>query len=689
VTPQNLRDRGIALHREGRLAEAERIYADVLRRNPGDFEVLHLQGVIAQQTGRQIQAVELITRAISLQRTPGAYVSLGGALMALGRYSEALASYDAALALQPSLPSALSSSAAALRELGRPAEALARASAALAVQPTTEAHCHRGAALYDLGRFTEALASFDSAIALTAQCVEAHNYRGLVLQRLERPAEALEGFERALALRPQSAELHNNRGNVLRHLERLAEALASCERAIVLRPDFAAAYNNRGLVLQALARYAEAAGSYERAIALEPAFAEAHNNLGTVLCELARPQEALASCKRALALQPGMRGVHGNLGNALRDLERPEEALTEYDLALLEEADSAANHCNRGNALFDLRRIPEAVACYDRAIELNPLYAQAYFNKSLCLLLTGDFGRGLPLYEWRKQLKGASPAPHSGRAWLGEEPLAGKTLIIYADQALGDTIQCCRYARVAEERGARVLLAAQPQLRDLLATLSPTVRIVAPGEVTAGFDYHCALTSLPLAFGATLAEVPAAVPYLSADPHRVAEWRRQIGGAGFKVGIVWQGSRNRIDIGRSVPLEMFVRLAGIPGVRLISLQKGIAAAELRSRSQDLPVEVLGEHFDSGPQAFLDSAAVMTHLDLVITCDTALPHLAGALGCPTWVAVKHVPDWRWLLDRPDSPWYPSLRLFRQRRRGDWEGVFAAIHEELTRLVASSR
>lgn len=686
-TPEALRERGMALHRAGRLAEAEQIYTQLLRRNPHDFDALHRQGVLAHQAGRYGQAVELIGRAIALRGTAGAYVSLGGSLSALGRWVEALASYDAALALQADLAIALSCSAAALRELHRPQEALARASAAIALQPTTEAYCHRGAALCDLGRPAEAVASFDQAIALQPQCVEAHNYRGMALQQLRRSAEALASFERALSLRPESAELLNNRGNVLRHLQHFTEALASYERAIALQPNFAAAYNNLGLVLQALQRYREAASSYERALALQPDFPEAHNNLGTVQCELGQPAEALASCRRALQLQPGMPGVHGNLGNALRDLQRPEEALAEYDLAVREAPREADNHCHRGNALFDLKRFADAIACYDRAIGLNPQHAQALFNKSLCLLIAGEFARGLPIYEWRKKLNPAPAPALPGATWRGEAEICGKSLFVYADQALGDTIQFCRYAKLCEARGARVVLAVQSQLRELLTSLSPTIPIVAPGEETRAFDYHCALTSLPLAFGTTLADIPAAVPYLSADPRRAAQWRERIGTAGFRIGIAWQGSHNRIDVGRSVPLEMFGRLAAVPGVRLISLQKGDGRGQLQPGSQDLPLEVLGDDFDIGPQAFLDSAAVMSHLDLVITGDTALAHLAGALGRPTWLALKHVPDWRWLLERTDSPWYPSMRLFRQSRRGDWEGVFAAIHCELTRLVAA--
>jgi tetratricopeptide (TPR) repeat protein len=622
--------------------------------------------------------------------TVEAYRAQAIALHRAGHYREALARYEAVLALLPQDAVALSSSAQALRELGLPAEALARARAALALRPSAALFCLEGAALRDLGQLTAALVSFERALSLEPACVEAYNYRGMTLQQLQRPLEALASFEAALALRPQSVEVRSNRGNVLRRLERLPEALASYDAAIALDAGFAPAHNNRGLVLQHLKRYREAAASYQRALELQPDFAEACNNLGSAQCELGDPEAALASCRRALQLQPRMVGVHGNLANALRDLARPEEALTESELAVREDPAGAANHCHRGNALHDIGRLPEAIASYDRAIELDARYALAHFNKGLCLLLSGDFARGLPLYEWRKRLSSAVGPALRGRAWLGEEEIAGRTILLYADQALGDTIQACRYARLVVERGAQVVLAAQPQLRELLSGLGPNVHITALGEPpTEQLDLHCALTSLPLAFGTRVASIPGEVPYLHADPLRVERWRTQLGGPGFKVGIAWQGSRNRIDVGRSVPLEMFAPLAGIAGVRLISLQKGAALEQLRAVPAGRAIEVPGEPFDAGPQAFLDSAAIITVLDLVITCDTSLAHLAGALGRATWVALKHVPDWRWLLDRSDCPWYPHTRLFRQPRRGDWESVFAAIHRELAALARDTR
>jgi tetratricopeptide (TPR) repeat protein len=607
------------------------------------------------------------------------------ALHNAGQFAAAEEIYAEILRRDPGDVAALTASAAALRELGRPSESLARANAAIARQPTLAGVCCQGIALRDLGRLGEALASFERATTLAPQSVEAHNYRGLTQQQLGRFAEALASFEAALVLNPQLAELHSNRANVLRRLRRLPEALASCEQAIALRPTLAVAHNNCGLVLYALGRHEAAAASYRRALELQPDSADVYNNLGAVQAELGEPEAAVASYRRALELRPDLPGLHGNLGNALRDLGRPEQALAEYDLAVQEAPDAAASHCHRGNALQELRRFPEALASYDRAIALDPRHALAHFNKGLCLLLAADFAQGLPLYEWRKRTGGGEPAAFAGVSWDGTAPLRGQRLLVYADQALGDTLQFCRLAKLTAARGAAVVLRVQPPLRELLETLSPTIRVVAADAPAEPCDLHCALMSLPLALGLTASSIPAEVPYLAAQPQRIERWQAWLRGGGLRIGIAWQGSRNRIDVGRSAPLEMFAPLASVPGVRLVSLQKGAALAQLRALPVPFAVETPAEPFDEGPQAFLDSAALMSVLDLVITCDTALAHLAGALGRPTWVALKQVPDWRWQLDRSDTPWYPSLRLFRQPRRGDWRSVFAAMRGELERLA----
>jgi hypothetical protein len=262
-------------------------------------------------------------------------------------------------------------------------------------------------------------------------------------------------------------------------------------------------------------------------------------------------------------------------------------------------------------------------------------------------------------------------------------------VFVEAEQGLGDTIHFCRYLRLLEARGARVVFAVQPALRALLRTLSPTIELIAQGTRPEEFDFFCPLLSLPLAFRTTLDTIPVDVPYLYADPERCERWRHRLGNAGFRVGICWQGSRKPIDVGRSFPLVHYQGIAAIAGVRLISLQKGDGAEQLRTRPGSMMVEELGDDFDEEPGAFLDTAALMRHLDLVVTSDTATAHLAGALGCRAWVALKYAPDWRWLLERRDSPWYPSLRLFRQPELGDWESVFACIRRELEELVTHPR
>jgi Tfp pilus assembly protein PilF len=464
---------------------------------------------------------------------------------------------------------------------------------------------------------------------------------------------------------------------------RAQEALAGLDRALALAPSHVPAHLCRGLALNAVRRLEDACGAFERALVIQPDCVPAHVNRAATLQQLGRSREALDASDRAIALQPGFAPAHCNRGLALNDLERPLEALDSYDRALAIDPDFAAAHGNRGKALQALNRPEEALAAYHRVTSLQPDAAQAYVNASHTHLLLGEFERGWALYEWRKLL----PKPLGNRSlakplWLGSPDLAGRRLLLHWEQGLGDTVQFCRYAKLAKARGAEVILMVQKNLSRLVRTLDPDIEVRTDEQVPADFDYHCPLLSLPHAFGTRLDSIPAAIPYLSAEPERVSRWRERIGGRGFKVGINWQGNKQSpADRGRSFPLELFQRISTIPGVRLISLQAGPGSEQLRGLPQGMMVESLGDDFDRGSDAFLDSAAALKSLDLVITGDTALAHLAGALGRPTWVALQHVADWRWLREREDCPWYPSMRLFRQRQRGRWDHVFEAIHAEL--------
>ena len=472
-----------------------------------------------------------------------------------------------------------------------------------------------------------------------------------------------------------------NRGIVLRRCGRLDEARGAFDRVLAILPENVESLCNRAAVLVDLGRYEAALLDASRAAALLPGRAEIHMHRGTALLGLERFDEALAAFGAALRSQPAQAQAHAGLAAALQHLGRHEEALASAERAVALDPQGLAGHVNRAAALTDLLRIDEAVASLRTARALAPQDAVTNCNLGRLLLLRGDYAAGWPLYEWRSQLPSA-PRIHrfAAPAWDGRADLRGRTLFVHVDQGLGDTLQFARYLPLAARRGAEVVLAAHDGLRRLLSTLDPAIRILGESAAPASVDLHCPISSLPHAFGTRLGTIPAAVPYLSADAERVAQWRRLLGPEGFKIGVCWQGAAIRNGAGRAFALRALAPLAAMPHVRLVSLQRG-AGLEQLDCLPGIRVESLPEHFDAGPDAFLDTAAVMQSLDLVITCDTSVAHLAGALGRPTWVMLKRVPDWRWMLNRSDSAWYPTLRLFRQSVAGRWEEAVAAMGEAL--------
>ena len=516
-----------------------------------------------------------------------------------------------------------------------------------------------------------------------------------MLHELGRYSDALLTFDSAIAISPNNVEALFSRAAALNKLERYAEALSTCNQALLIRPDCAEAYSNRGIALAGLKRFEESLQSYDRAIHLIPNHAEFHYNRGIALGELKRFDEALQSNDRAIQLDPDHAKAYNHRGIALYGLKRFEEAVQSYDRAIQIKPDYAEAYSNRGNALDQLSRFAEGLENYDRAIQLQPDYADAYNNRSLSLLLSGKFDEGWKIYEWRKKVSWKTGARNYPQPeWSGEEDITGKTLFIHWEQGLGDTIQFCRYARFAEARGAKVILSVQDSLMRLLKDLSPTVEIVDSESTPAQFDYHATLLSMPFAFKTDATNIPAGIPYLHAEPERREKWKLRLGEQAFKIGIAWHASKRGTEIGRSFPIACLHGISKLPAVRLVSLQKdegaeNQGAERVTTLPEGMKVEFLGDDFDSGPDAFLDTAAVMENLDLVITADTSIAHVAGALGRPAWVALKQVPDWRWLLGRNDSPWYPTLRLFRQQSRDDWSSVFSAMEAELARMIDASR
>ena len=600
-----------------------------------------------------------------------------------GRLLEAKAGYEKILQINPLHFGAQHFLGVVAFQMGSPEQAVKLIGEAIELNPNEPAaHVNRGLGLIVLGKHDEALADFDRAITLKPDHVAAHQNRAISLHGLKRYADALAGFDKAIHLRPDNAQIHYNKGKTFGEMNEFEKALQSFDRAVALQPGYAEAHSNRGNALAGLNRLEDALASYDKALSLNPGNAETHYNRGNVLAKLNWQNDALASYDRALSLNPDNAETHYNRGIALAELDRPDDAIASYDKAISLKADSAEAYYHRGSALREIERFDDAVASYDRAISLKPDYSEALLNKACTFLLQGRFEPGFNLFENRGSLSDTQKGRNYHQpVWLKNQNLSGKSVLVYHELFLGDMIQFCRYAKLMEAEGTTVYLSAQDCLHELLKSLSPTIKIVAEKSQPSAFDYHISLLSLPLAFKTTEKTIPAKVPYLYADDERIGKWKRKIGGHGFKIGICWQGSKQSTNNGRTFPLSEFCNISLFPNVRLISLQKQDGLEQLAELPTGMKVETLGDDFDVGAQAFLDTAAVMKSLDLVITCDTAIAHLAGALAIPTWTVLRRIPDWRWLLERNDSPWYPTMRLFRQQERRNWRSVFAQMESAL--------
>ena len=650
--PETLEKARSAYH-SGRFSEAERLCTGILAVNGESPEVLHLLALTQSELGRNDAALDNYDRALAIRpEFVEALNNRGVVLQGLARFDEALESYERALKISPGYADALN---------------------------------NRGNAFQALGRFDAALDNYNRALAIRPEFVEALNNRGNALQALARLDEALESYDRALEISPNYAEALNNRGVIFLELGRFGEALDNCDRALAAGPDYAAAHNNRGNALLELKRFDEALEGYQRALAIWPDYAEALNNRGIALQALQHFDEALESYQRALAIRPNYAEALNNRGNTLQASGRLDEALESYSQALEIRPDYPEAFNNSGNALDDLKRFDEAMEWYERALAIRPDYPSCHVNRALLLLRAGRFAEGWQEYEWRRRTDSWIARALPGPEWSGGDPDA-KRLLFYSEQGLGDTIQFCRFACSIAAMGKEVVLEVQPPLSGLLGSLEG-VTVVRSGETLPEYDAELPLMSLPHLLGVTPETLSGKFPYLFAEPARVKAWAERLRTGQFRVGIVWQGKRTAdIDSGRSIPLRAFAPLCRIPGLTLISLQKDDGVEQLADLPAGMKVETLGAEFDSGADAFLDTAAVMMNLDLVISSDTAAAHLAGALGRPVWIVLKEVPDWRWMLDRDDTTWYPTARLFRQARRGDWGEVFDRIAGELARTVA---
>lgn len=467
------------------------------------------------------------------------------------------------------------------------------------------------------------------------------------------------------------------------HLQagRPAESISLCRQILASQPDYKPAIVNLGIALHSMGQMEESRAAFEHGIKVDPNWAEGWNNLGVTLRGMGRLPDAVKAFRRALDLKPDFPDALSNMGNAMHDIGEPAGAIPYHQRSISLRPDFVTAHCNLANALKFCGKIDEAIACYRRALALAPENPVIHHYLGLTLLLGGDYERGLAEHEARILIKEPQPIcwDHPQPRWDGS-PLNGKCILLHAEQGMGDTIQFIRYAPLVAGRGGKVILQCQPPLVRVMKSVVGLDQVVGQNEPLPPFDVHRQLLSLPYVFGTRPGTIPAPMRYLQPEPQKVEAWALQIGDASadLKVGLVWAGQKGYTDDrNRSLALPMLAPLAAIPRVRFFSLQKGPAAIEAK-QSPGLPIVDLSNDLTD----FAETAALVENLDLVISVDTAVAHLAGAMGKPVWVLLPFVPDWRWGMGpRAGSPWYPSARLFRQVATGQWGSVI----EELTRSL----
>jgi tetratricopeptide (TPR) repeat protein len=615
----------IALHQQGRFEQAIALYSDILRIEPRHFDAIHLLGVIADQMKNHQLAADLIDQAIAINSS------------------------------------------------------------------NADAYFNRGNALKELNRLDAAVESYDKAIRLNPRYANAFNNRGVVLQKLNQFDAAVESYSQAVRIKPDYAEAQFNLGVVLQELRRFDEALASYGRVIVLVPDHATAHYNCGVALYELARFDEALASYDRAIAVDPGYVEAYSNRGVTLQKLARLDDALASFDRAIALNPDYVEAYSNRGNVLKDLNRLDESLASYDLALERMPNDPEAHSNRGVVLQGLRRFDEAFASYDRALTLDPAYPKAHWNKGLALLLNGDFQNGWPLYEWRWNEDNATSKSliTSKPQWAGAE---NKRVLVWAEQGVGDELMFASMLPEFQKLCSKLIVKVDFRLIPLLARSMPKEMMFFPSNhalAEAEYDEHIPMGSLCGYFRAHESSFGGVRDgYIVADKERTVSIRETLKKSDSPnkriCGISWKSKNEKSGAARSLALRTFVEILSSCDVDFVSLQYGDTDEEIRQVRSELGVDVRAYKNVDNLNDLDGLASLIQACDVVVSVDNSTVHLAGALGQDTRVLLPYVSNWRWLMDRDDSPWYSSVKLYRQGRDLNWSGVFENVKADLLRL-----
>jgi tetratricopeptide (TPR) repeat protein len=653
----------LQFHQSGQFERARQIYRQLLDADAGNPDLLNLLGAACINLNQWDEAAENLAEALRLNPDHhAAHDNLGVLLAKQNRFAEAIASFERSVAIQSGQALTWLNLGNARSRNGQADQAIDALEHVVRLAPDWFlGHAELAHALQKQNRLAEAVSHFGEAVRLKPHDAKAHFEHAAALALLGQTDAAMAAYRETLRLKPDSAEACVNLATLCVQRKQLDEAVDWFRSAIQLRPHFAEAYLNLGCALTQQKKLAEAAASLEAAIRLKPKLAEAYNNLGIVQAEEGRFADAEVNYRQALALR----------------------------------ADNAEALYNLGIALLKQKMVASALEHFERALELRPDYAEAHHNRAAALLLSENFSEGFGEYEWRFRSRDYPGFRPRWPLWDGS-PLAGRTVVLVAEQGLGDTLQFIRYAAVLKRNGAATVVVECPAVLHPILARTPGVDqwispATSPDSPTPAADCCAPLLSLPHLLQTDHDTIPADVPYVFADPQLESDWHARLAGReGFKIGIVWQGNPNCPgDALRSIALSHFAPLAEVAGVTLVNLQKGPGVEQLTDVAEPWGILDFGEAVDSTAGPFMDTAAIMKNLDLVITSDTAAAHLAGALGVEVWLAVPFVPDWRWLLEGDDSPWYPTMRLFRQSEWNDWPGVFRRMAGQLEALVSAGR
>jgi len=637
--------RALASLREGQLDEAERSFKKLLDAEPKHVAGLNLFAILLTQLGRFDEADRYLRRALTENaRSDATFYNHGMVLAALKRPAEAAEQFTKAIDINASAAEMWNSRGVIFNELGRYQQAVADFDQAIALKANyADAFSNKGNSLAALGLWDQSLAAYDAAITLEQRMINAWLGRAKILLFVRKDYEkAFEAYNKLLSLKPDLADTWIGLGNIFCQSSEYDRALAAYDKAIELSPDLPDGWHGRANVLYEAKRHDEAIAAYDNLLGKSPALAWLGR--GNVYSDLGLDEQALAAYEHAIAHNPGLANAWGGRGSVLARANRDEEAL----------------------------------ANFEKAIELDPNYAEGYFNKGVLKLSLGDFGSGWPLYEWRWKLSkpGLSARQFVQKLWLGDENIAGKTILIHSEQGFGDTIQFYRYISRLASLGCNIIFETQVPLVSLISAQKNSCRVIGQGDAFPNFDVHCPLLSLPLVFKTTLPTIPASVPYLFPTPEKVESWQDSLGRKHkVRIGVAWSG-KLLPDFRRSIPLEMLSQIID-EKAEWHSLQKEVRESEQPSLKSSLAIR---DHA-SALTDFSDTAALIAEMDLVISIDTAIAHLAGALGKPVWILLPFHPDFRWLREREDCPWYPTARLFRQPQRDDWQAVIERVRQEL--------